>query len=200
VKEETPPNVPVGPRANSSERLISLPVDLVDRDPRQPRKYFDEKKLEELSESIKQFGVIEPVVVREKANGRYQLIAGERRWRAAQKAGLHEIPAVVRERQGKTEALVGLVENIQRSDLDAISIAESIRETMDSTGISGNEVGRCIGKTSGYISQHLALLTLEASVQEMVRTGELSFVCAHVLRDLPHPDQKRFGAMAPKRF
>ena len=196
MKEETPPNVPVGPRANSSERLISLPVDLVDRDPRQPRKYFDEKKLEELSESIKQFGVIEPVVVREKANGRYQLIAGERRWRAAQKAGLHEIPAVVRERQGKTEALVGLVENIQRSDLDAISIAESIRETMDSTGISGNEVGRCIGKTSGYISQHLALLTLEASVQEMVRTGELSYVCAHVLRDLPHPDQKRFGAMA----
>ena len=196
MKEETPPNVPVGPRANSSERLISLPVDLVDRDPRQPRKYFDEKKLEELSESIKQFGVIEPVVVREKANGRYQLIAGERRWRAAQKAGLHEIPAVVRERQGKTEALVSLVENIQRDDLDPISIAESIRETMDSTGISGDEVGRCIGRTSGYIHQHLALLKLEPSFRQMIRQGELSHVFSRVLKDLPHEDQKRYAILA----
>jgi ParB family chromosome partitioning protein len=193
MTNETPPNVP---GEKSADRLIALPIELIDRDPKQPRKYFDEKKMVELAASIKEFGVIEPIVVRAKANGRYQLIAGERRWRASQKVGLLQIPAIVRERQGKTEALVSLVENIQRSDLDAISIAESIRETMDSTGISGDEVGRCIGKTSGYIHQHLGLLKLGPRVRMMVRTGEISYVCAHVLRDLAPADQERYAAIA----
>jgi len=193
MKDETPANVP-GERP--ADRLIALPIELIDRDPKQPRKYFDEQKLIALAASIKEFGVIEPIVVRGKANGRYQLVAGERRWRAAQRVGLLEIPAVVRERQGKTEAMVSLVENIQRSDLDPVSIAESIRETMDSTGISGAEVARSIGKTDGYISQHLALLTLEPSFRSMIRKGELNFVYARVLKDLPHEEQKRYAELA----
>jgi len=193
MKDETPANVP-GERP--ADRLIALPIELIDRDPKQPRKYFDEEEMAALAASIAELGVIEPIVVRAKANGRYKLIAGERRWRAAQRVGLLEIDAVVRERQGKTEALVSLVENIQRSDLDPISIAESIRETMDSTGITGAEVARSIGKTDGYIFQHLGLLKLEPSVRLMVRTGEFSYICAYVLKDLPHADQQRFAAIA----
>jgi ParB family chromosome partitioning protein len=193
MKDETPANVP-GERP--ADRLIALPIELIDRDPKQPRKYFDEKEMAELAASIAEFGVIEPIVVRGKANGRYQLVAGERRWRASQRVGLLQIPAVVRERQGKTEAMVSLVENIQRSDLDTISTAEAIAEAMESTGMTQTEVGRSIGKTQGYVAQLLGLLTLDSSVRDMIRTGEIGYVVAHVLKDLPGAEQRRIAALA----
>ncbi|MGB9868001.1 MAG: ParB/RepB/Spo0J family partition protein [Bacillota bacterium] len=139
----------------------------------QPRKEFDEKGLEELAESIRAHGIVQPVVVR-KVGEEFELVAGERRWRAAAKAGLERIPAIVRQLSDAELVEVALIENLQREDLNPIEEAEAYRRLADEFGLSQEEVARRVGKSRPQVANTLRLLELPERVREAVRRGELT--------------------------
>lgn len=154
--------------------------------PGQPRRHFDDAALEELARSIAARGVIQPIVVRPHDGG-YQIVAGERRWRAAQRAQLHEIPAVVRD-FSETETLeVALVENIQRQDLNAIEEAEAYQRLIQDYGHSQEELARLVHKSRSHVANLIRLLALPAPVREMVADGRLSMGHARALITAPDP-------------
>ncbi len=139
----------------------------------QPRRIFDEEALEELSQSIKQYGILQPIVVRKSLTG-YELVAGERRWRAAQKAGLSNIPAVIREYTDSEMMEIALIENLQRQDLNVIEEALAFRKLMDEFGLTQEEVSRRIGRSRSMIANIVRLLNLHPTVQEYVSRGTLA--------------------------
>lgn len=139
----------------------------------QPRRIFDEGAMEELSQSIKQYGVLQPIVVRKSLTG-YELVAGERRWRAAQKAGLTTIPAAIREYTDSEMTEIALIENLQRQDLNAIEEAVAYRKLMDVFGLTQEEVSRRIGRSRSMIANTVRLLNLHPTVQEYVSRGTLT--------------------------
>jgi len=140
----------------------------------QPRRSFDEARLAELAASIREHGVLQPLLVRPVAGG-YEIIAGERRWRAAQRAGLLEVPVIVRERVGADEAFeLGLVENLQRDDLNPIEVAAGYRRLLDEFGYTQERLARRVGKDRSTVANALRLLKLPERVQEMTASGELS--------------------------
>lgn len=139
----------------------------------QPRTVFDEEALGELAESIKEHGVIQPVLVRPSGAG-YELVAGERRWRAAHRAGLKSIPAIVRDLDDRQNLFFALIENIQREDLNAIEEARGIREIMDSYGLTQEEAAKSIGRSRPYVANALRLLKLPENVQRLVENKQLS--------------------------
>ena len=150
-----------------------LPVGTIDPHPDQPRRHFDEEALSELAASIASRGLIQPIVVRPN-NGRYQIVAGERRWRAAQKAHLHEVPVIIKD-FGDVETLeVALLENIQREDLNAIEEAEGYKRLIDEYGHTQEALGRLVHKSRSHIANLLRLLDLPEPVRALVATGELS--------------------------
>jgi len=149
--------------------------------PDQPRKVFDEAKLEELAQSIRSEGLIQPLVVRERPDGGFCLIAGERRWRAAQRAGLHEVPVVVRNVSPAQAFELALVENIQRADLDPIEEAEAYRRLCDDHGYTQEALAERVGKDRATVSNALRLLKLPASVRELVHSGALTMGHARAL-------------------
>ena len=140
---------------------------------RQPRKYFGQEAIDELAASITEHGVIQPLIVRPAKEG-YELVAGERRWRAAMKAGLKTVPCLVREIRDEQNILFALIENIQREDLNPIEEAEAIRQTMDALGLTQEEISKDIGKSRPYISNALRLLRLPAPVRQYLAEGLLS--------------------------
>jgi ParB family chromosome partitioning protein len=140
---------------------------------RQPRKYFKEETIDELAESIRTHGVIQPIIVRKAENG-YELVAGERRWRAARKAGLKTIPGLIREMNEEQNVFFALIENMQREDLNPIEEAEAIRQIMDSFGLTQEEVSANIGKSRPYIANALRLLRLPQEVRRFLADGTLS--------------------------
>ncbi|MBQ8151181.1 MAG: ParB/RepB/Spo0J family partition protein [Firmicutes bacterium] len=139
----------------------------------QPRKTFDEDRLNELAESISEHGLIQPIVVRETGNG-FEIVAGERRWRAARKAGLKEIPALKRELTDEENMLLAIIENMQREDLDPIEEAEGISQMIDRYGLNQEQVSKSLGKSRPYITNQLRLLKLPEELQQMVSDGRLS--------------------------
>ena len=143
--------------------------------PHNPRRSFDEAELEELARSISERGVLQPIVARPAGEpGRYEIVAGERRWRAAQKAGVHEIPVVVRD-LSESEALeVALIENIQRSDLNALEEALGYSQLMEQFGYTQQQLADTLGKSRSHIANTLRLLNLPDDVKEMIRNGEIS--------------------------
>lgn len=149
--------------------------------PGQPRKQFDEAALQELSDSIAERGVIQPVIVREVAPGRYQLVAGERRWRAAQRAHLHQIPAIVRQFSDAETLEIALIENIQRQDLNPVEEAEAYSRLIAQFGHSQEALGRIVGKSRSHVANLMRLLDLPASVLDSVRGGALSMGHARAL-------------------
>lgn len=153
----------------------------IEANPYQPRTKFDEEALQELAQSIKTYGLIQPVTVRPVGNGKYQLISGERRYRAAQIAGLTEIPAFVRTVDDALSIQMALVENIQRADLNAIEIAMSYQMLMDECHITQEQLGEKVGKTNTTISNYLRLLKLSTPVQVAVRDNQISMGHARAL-------------------
>lgn len=150
----------------------------------QPRKHFNEEALEDLANSIRVHGVIQPVVVSEISKGRYELIAGERRWRASKKAGLSEIPAVVKEVDNETLLEVAIIENIQREDLDSMEEALAYQELMKQFGYSQEQVADKVGKSRPAVSNSLRLLNLPKLIQEDIATSRMSAGHARALLSL----------------
>ena len=159
----------------------NIHVDSIEANPYQPRTKFDEESLNELAQSIKTYGLIQPVTVRPIGNGKYQLISGERRLRAAQMAGLTEIPAFVRTVDDALSIQMALVENIQRADLNALEIALSYQMLMDECHFTQEELGGKVGKTNATISNYLRLLKLSTPVQVAVRDNQISMGHARAL-------------------
>ncbi len=151
-------------------------LNIIDVEPNrnQPRKYFDEEKLESLASSIKEMGVILPIIVVKQNNGMYQIIAGERRWRAAKKAGLKTIPAIIKEYQSKEAAEVAMIENLQREDLNPIEEAEGYRSLIETFDLTQEEISKRVGKSRTAITNAIRLLNLPETVIQMIVSGELS--------------------------
>jgi len=153
----------------------SVPVDQLTPNRLQPRVDFDNAGMEELTESIRRQGIVQPVIVTPETTGGFTIVAGERRWRAARRAGLEEIPVVVREVEDDRQLLeMALVENLQRADLNAIEEAEAFRSLHDIFGLSQEEIGVQVGKSRAAVGNTLRLLALPAEILDMLRDGRLS--------------------------
>ncbi|MBV8062431.1 MAG: ParB/RepB/Spo0J family partition protein [Nevskia sp.] len=180
---------------NKRQEILQIPVDLVHPGRTQARRRFDQAALAELAESIRESGVVQPVVLRSVGRG-YELLAGERRWRAAQLAGLHEIPALLRDDLSDSEAyILGLIENLQRESLSPIETAEGLRKLGESFTLTHEDIGARIGKSRAYVTNHLRLLALAESVQKLVDEGSLSLGHAKVLAGLAPDKQPQWAAL-----
>ncbi len=154
--------------------LREIAIELVEPNPRQPRRRFDEEALEALALSLAENGVIQPVLVRPREGGRYELVAGERRWRAAQRAGLDTIPAVVERRDDATSLEVALVENMVREDLNPVEEAHAVAALVEDLGLTREEVGRRVGRSRVAISNLLRILDLPDEVLGLLEDGRLT--------------------------
>ena len=166
-----------------------IAIELLRRNPDQPRRVFDEADLEELAESVRTKGVLQPILVRPApgAPGEYQIVAGERRWRAAQRAALHVVPILVRELTDAEVLEIGIVENVQRSDLDAIEEAASYRALMDRFGRTQEEVAQVVGKSRSHVANALRLLALPAGVRDHLVAGRITSGHARAVATAPDP-------------
>ena len=168
-------------------RYVEIPVTAIIPNPRQPRRSFDEDALEELAESIKQVGLLQPVVVRAAGPGRYELIMGERRWRASQRAGLTEIGAIVKQTQDNDLLRDALIENLHRQQLDPLEEAAAYQQLLDDFGATHEQLAQKIGRSRPHISNTLRLLNLPPAVQKRVAAGILSAGHARALLGLDSP-------------
>lgn len=172
VAEESPKGAPSEPRRAD----MMVPIEKIKPNPEQPRRTFTQEQLDDLAASVKEKGVIQPLIVRPSPSveGEYEIVAGERRWRASQMAKLHQLPVIVRE-YSDTEALeVAIIENIQRADLNAIEEAAGYRDLMDRFGHTQEKVSEALGKSRSHIANLLRLLNLPDDVQAFVRDGQLT--------------------------
>lgn len=187
------------PASPAAPGVQQLAVDLLEPSPFQPRQEMDETALQELADSIAQRGILQPLLVRPKPNvaGHYQIIAGERRWRASQKAQLHEIPVLVRELSDADAMAAGLVENLQRENLNAVEEAEGYKRLTDEFKLSHDKLGEAVGKSRAYITNAMRILQLPPQVQWLLRDGEISLGHAKVL--LGHPDPIKAANEVVKR-
>ena len=167
-------NTPQETPESKENKITVLKLSLVDPKSDQPRKYFDKEALEELANSIVENGLLQPIVVREYGDGRYQIIAGERRFRASKLAGLSEIPAIVLDRSDKSVAELSLIENIQREDLNPIEEAMGYKTLADQYGMTQEEISLTVGKSRSAIANSMRLMDLPEPIITMVAAGELS--------------------------
>jgi ParB family chromosome partitioning protein len=181
-------DIAVQPPETPQTGVIQIALDLLEPNPFQPRTGFPDEAMQELAESIRVRGILQPLLVRAHPDepGRYQIIAGERRWRAAAIARLHEVPALVRDMTDGDAAGAAIVENLQRQDLNPIEEAEGLNRLVHDFGLTHEKVASSVGKSRTHITHMLRLLKLPAPVQEAVRRGDLSFGHAKAL--LAHPD------------
>ena len=170
--------------------IVSLRIDELSPNPVQPRRQFDEDSLRELSESIRSYGILNPITVRLRS-GRYELVAGERRWRAARLAGLREVPCILLDVNMEDAGLIALVENLQRKDLDFVEEAEGIQRLIRMFGLSQEEAARRIGKSQSAVANKLRLLRLPDDVLLALRENGLSERHGRVLLRLPDEEQQR---------
>lgn len=160
--------------SEQNEGSISLSISQVEPGLNQPRKRFDQESLDDLAESIRIHGIIQPLTVRRLASGYYQIIAGERRWRAAKAAGLQEVPAVIIEADDRKVMELGLIENLQREDLNPIEEAEGFRVLVETYGMTQEQAAERVGRSRSAVANALRLLDLNVSIQKLVEDGELS--------------------------
>lgn len=168
----------------SEKSVLTLSVNEVEPNREQPRKEFDEKALSELSKSIEKNGVIQPILVRPVTGGAYQIVAGERRWRAARMAGLQEVPVVIREMSDEDAAVFALIENLQREDLNPVEEAEGIRSLIEEFGMTQEEAADRVGKSRTAVTNTLRLLKLPADILSMVAKGKITAGHARALISL----------------
>lgn len=167
----------------------TVPIELVSPNPRNPRRGFDEADLIELAQSIQKHGIVQPVVVRPSSDqsGRYEIVAGERRWRAAQRAGLAELPVIVRDVDNRTALELAIIENVQRADLNPVEEARGYQQLMDEHGYSQADLGQVIGKSRSHVANTLRLLKLPDVVHDMLVSGTLSAGHARTLVTADNP-------------
>ena len=173
--------------AKDTSDILRIPVDLIEPNPFQPRKSFDSEALEELAESIRTFGLIQPLTVRAKSNGKYQIISGERRYRAARLAGLEMVPAYIRDASDQGMLEMAIVENIQRENLDPIEVAMSYQRLIDECNLTQEKMAERVGKKRASVTNYLRLLKLPAKVQHDLKVGLVSVGHAKVLLGLEDP-------------
>lgn len=164
---------------------LSLPISEVQPGLKQPRKRFDDEALADLADSIRTHGIIQPLTVRRLSSGYYQIIAGERRWRAAKLAGLHEVPAVIIEADDRTVMELGLIENLQREDLNPIEEAAGYQTLIDEYGLTQEEVSKRVGKSRSAVTNALRLLSLPDAVHLLLEEGRLSAGHARAILSCP---------------
>ena len=174
--------------STSGRGVRDIEVGRIRPNPKQPRTRFDEESIAELADSIAQRGVLQPILVRPDGDG-FQIVAGERRWRAAQRAQLHSMPAIVREMDDSATAEVALIENIQREDLNAIEEAEGYRQLIQTYGHGQNEVARLVHKSRSHVANLLRLLDLPPAVKEMLLRGDINMGHARAVATAPEPEE-----------
>jgi ParB family chromosome partitioning protein len=185
--------VPLPPLPEDREQVRRVPLERVRPCPFQPRKDFSVEALQELADSIKEQGIIQPLIVREKPDG-FELIAGERRWRAAQLAGLKEVPVIVREADDRAVLELALIENLQRENLNPIEEAQGYAELIGTFALRQEDVALKVGKSRAVVANALRLLKLPSDVQVQVRDGRLSVGHAKVILGLPGPAEQQLAA------
>ncbi len=177
--------------ATASEAMREIDIDLIEPSNMQPRTHFDEARLEELAQSIRANGIIQPLLVRQLEGDRYQLVAGERRWRAAQRAGLQRVPVVVREIPEERMLELALIENIQRQELNAIEEAHAYKRLIESLGLTQEMVAQRVGRDRTFITNYLRLLRLPEDVQRFLEEEKLSTGHARALLGIDDQDIQR---------
>lgn len=178
------------PTTTASEDFLEIDIDLIEASSAQPRTHFDEGRLEELAQSIRSNGIVQPILVRRRG-GRYQLIAGERRWRAAQRAGLQRVPAVVREIPDDKLLELALIENIQRQELNAIEEANAYKRLIETLGLTQEVVAQRVGRDRSFITNYLRLLRLPEDIQRLVEEEKLTMGHARALLGIDDQDIQR---------
>ena len=174
-------------RTQGSSNLNEIALDQISPNPNQPRREFDEEAMQELANSIREIGIIQPVTLRQMEDGKYQIIAGERRWRAAQMAGLETIPAYIRTVKDETVMEMALVENIQREDLNAIEIALAYEHLVETTGMTQEKISERVGKSRTAVTNYMRLLKLPAQVQMALKNKEIDMGHARALLSIDSP-------------
>lgn len=193
------PIVAPTPKIPDTARIWQVSVDKLKANPNQPRQIFEKEALQELSNSIKEKGILQPIAARKKADGTFEIIAGERRWRAAQQAGLHEVPVILKESADQDALELALIENIQRRDLNPMEEAEAFSHLIETYKITQQELADKIGKDRVSIANTLRLLNLGADVRGMVSAGEISMGHAKVLLMVQdHKLQKQLAQKSTK--
>lgn len=176
--------------ATPSEDFIEIDIDLIDPSPAQPRTHFDEGRLEELAQSIRSNGIVQPLLVRRRGM-RYQLVAGERRWRAAQRAALDRVPAVVRDIPDDKLLELALIENIQRQELNAIEEAHAYKRLIETLGLTQEMVAQRVGRDRSFVTNYLRLLRLPQDIQSLVEEEKISMGHARALLGVDDADIQR---------
>ncbi|MFN0122975.1 MAG: ParB/RepB/Spo0J family partition protein [Blastocatellia bacterium] len=185
-----PAEIPVTLRI-PGDQLLDIDIDLVDPNPAQPRTAFNDEKLAELAQSIRSNGLVQPILVRRGEAGRYQIVAGERRWRASQRAGLRKIKAVVRNIEDQNLLELALVENIQRQELNPIEEAQAYQRLVTDLGMTHEDVAQKVGKDRSSVANFIRLLKLSPDVQRLVAEDKLSMGHARALLGLESEEQQR---------
>jgi ParB family transcriptional regulator, chromosome partitioning protein len=186
------PNIPAIHAEKTSGSISRIPVDQISPNPKQPRKDFDANALQALSNSIKEHDVIQPITVIKIATNQYQLISGERRWRASKLAGLKDIPAYIRSADVQAQMELALIENLQREDLNAIEIALSYKALMDECNFTQEEVAERMHKERSTVANMLRLLKLPPTIQQAVREGKISGGHARTILGVVHIEQQLY--------
>ena len=182
------------PSFESDTRIETLPLREIEPDPGQPRKTFDDETLAELSASIAEHGLLQPIAVRPKPSGGYLIVAGERRWRASRMAGLTEVPVIVKDVTDEQAMELALVENLQREDLDPVEEAAGIRELMTRCDLTQEQAARKLGKSRSALANSLRLLSLPETVLELLKSGFITIGHAKVVLGLPTPELQEEAA------
>ena len=182
------------PSFESDTRIETLPLREIEPDPGQPRKTFDDETLAELSASIAEHGLLQPIAVRPKPSGGYLIVAGERRWRASQMAGLTEVPVIVKDVTDEQAMELALVENLQREDLDPVEEAAGIRELITRCDLTQEQAARKLGKSRSALANSLRLLSLPETVLELLKSGFITIGHAKVVLGLPTPELQEEAA------
>ena len=182
------------PSFESDTRIETLPLREIEPDPGQPRKTFDDETLVELSASIAEHGLLQPIAVRPKPSGGYLIVAGERRWRASRMAGLTEVPVIVKDVTDEQAMELALVENLQREDLDPVEEAAGIRELMTRCDLTQEQAARKLGKSRSALANSLRLLSLPETVLELLKSGFITIGHAKVVLGLPTPELQEEAA------
>jgi ParB family chromosome partitioning protein len=177
--------------AINSEEMVEVDLDLIEPNNFQPRTSFDEERLEQLVQSIKSNGIIQPLLVRRISSGKYQLVAGERRWRAAKRAGLQGVPCIVKEIPEDKMLELALIENIQRQELNAIEEAHAYKRLIESLGLTQEMVAQKVGRDRTFITNYLRLLRLPEDIQRLVEAEQISMGHARALLGIDEPDIQR---------
>ena len=189
--QEAPPPPPAAAAAPAGNGMLSVPIEQISPNPYQPRKTFNDASIEELSRSVREHGIIQPLVVTRTGDNKYRLIAGERRFRAAQKAGLQEVPVVVKETMADGDVLqVALIENIQREDLNPIEEAYAYHQLHEEFALTQEEISKRVGKERSTVANFLRLLKLPDAVKKLLASGQLSMGHARAILAVDSPKKQ----------